>query len=71
MKARAKSVGEYIKELEGTTAGRSDQVKEGLGIYVGLWKRALERGVVVESDGVDEALSKIEEKGGLLEAAGD
>jgi hypothetical protein len=64
-------VGDYIRELEKTKGERTDQVKEGLEIYISLWKRAIDRGVIMESDGVDEALAKIEKNGGLYQAAGD
>ena len=67
----AKDVRSYLAELEKTKEGRTDQVKEGLEIYIGLWKRAIERGVVEETDGVDDALTKIESSGGLYKAAGD
>jgi hypothetical protein len=40
-------------------------------MYIDLWRKALDRGVVVEDDGVDEALEKIEKVGGLYKAAGD
>jgi hypothetical protein len=54
-----------------TKEGRSEQVKQGLEIYIGLWEKAIERGVVDESDGVDAALAKIEKEGGLYIAAGE
>jgi hypothetical protein len=66
---KAKNVGEYLAELEETKEDREEQVKEGLGIYVDLWKKAIENGVIRESDGVEDALEKIEEKGGLYKAA--
>jgi len=65
-----KDVRAYISELEGTKEGRPEQVKEGLEIYISLWERAIERGVVEETDGVDAALAKIEREGGLYAAAG-
>ena len=61
----------YLEELEKTKEGRTEQVKEGLEIYIDLWRRAIERGVVDETDGVDGALAKIERKGGLYKAAGE
>lgn len=54
-----------------TKEGRPDQVKEGLEIYISLWEKAVERGVVEETDGVDSALAKIEKVGGLYAAAGE
>jgi hypothetical protein len=66
-----RNVRDYLKELEGTKEGRDPQVKEGLEIYVELWKKAIEKGVVNDSDGVDEALAKLEAKGGLYKAAED
>ena len=56
--------------MEGTKEGKSEQVREGLEIYIDLWQKAIQRGVISESDGVEEALSKLEEKGGLYAAAG-
>ena len=67
----AKDVRTYLEELEKTKGGRTEQVKEGLEIYIGLWRKAMDRGVVAETDGVDEALAKIEEEGGLYAAAGE
>jgi hypothetical protein len=69
--ARARDVRTYLEELERTKEGRSDQVKEGLEIYIDLWRRAIERGVIAETDGVDAALAKIESSGGLYQAAGE
>jgi hypothetical protein len=69
--ARMKDVRTYIDELERTKEDRPEQVKEGLEIYINLWEKAIERGVVEETDGVDAALSKIEKEGGLYAAAGE
>jgi len=66
-----KDVRSYIDELERTKDGRPEQVKEGLEIYIGLWKKAIERGVVAETDRVDTALAKVEKEGGLYAAAGE
>jgi hypothetical protein len=66
-----KDVRTYIGELERTKKDRSEQVKEGLEIYISLWEKAIERGVVGETDGVDAALEKIEKEGGLYAAAGE
>lgn len=67
----SKDVRTYLEELEKTKEGRTDQVKEGLEIYISLWRRAMERGVITEADGVDDALVKIESEGGLYSAAGE
>ncbi|HEY6283637.1 MAG TPA: hypothetical protein VIW22_06910 [Nitrososphaerales archaeon] len=64
-----KNVGDYLAELEKTKNDREEQVKEGLEIYIDLWKKTIENGVVRETDLVEEALEKIEEKGGLYKAA--
>jgi hypothetical protein len=69
--AKSKDVRGYIEELERTKEGRPDQVKEGLEIYINLWEKTIERGVVAETDGVDVALAKIEKEGGLYAAAGE
>ena len=68
---KAKDVQTYLEELEKTKEGRTEQVKEGLEIYIGLWRRAMERGIIVGTDGVDDALVKIENAGGLYVAAGE
>ena len=66
-----KNVKEYLSELERSKGDRTEQVKEGLEMYIDLWKKAIERGVVGEGDKVDEALVKIDRAGGLYKAAGD
>jgi hypothetical protein len=68
---KAKDVRTYLDELERTKEGRTEQVREGLEIYIDLWRRAMRRGVIAETDGVDDALAKIESEGGLYKAAGD
>lgn len=71
MTAKVRDVRAYIDELEKTKGDRPEQVKEGLEIYIDLWEKAIERGVVSESDQVDAALEKIEKEGGLYAAAGE
>ncbi|HXW94768.1 MAG TPA: hypothetical protein VEJ19_03580 [Nitrososphaerales archaeon] len=71
MTVRMKDVRAYIDELEKTKEDRPEQVKEGLEIYISLWEKVIERGVVEETDGVDAALAKIEKEGGLYAAAGE
>jgi hypothetical protein len=66
-----RDVRSYLEELEKTKGDRNEQVKEGLEMYIDLWRKAVERGVIVESDEVDSALVKIEQAGGLYKAAGD
>ena len=63
------TLGEYIDQLEGKKQEKPDQVREGIEIYVGLWKSAVDRGVVARSDDLEEALEKIDRVGGLRAAA--
>ncbi len=69
MPAKAKSVKEYLGDLEKNKSEKPDHVKEGLEMYVDLWKKAISNGVVSEDDGLDAALVKIEGRGGLYQAA--
>ncbi|MBI3840384.1 MAG: hypothetical protein HY297_00255 [Thaumarchaeota archaeon] len=69
--AKQRKVLDYLEELEKGMADRPEQVKDGLQIYVGLWRKAMENGVVAGSDDVEEALQKIEGAGGLYKAAED
>lgn len=71
MKPKTRRVKDYLEELEQSEAGRPDQVKQGLEAYIDLWKRAMDNGVVLPSDGVEDALEKVERKGGLYAAAED
>ncbi len=68
---KARNVRDYLAELEKTKGDRTGQVKEGLEIYIDLWKRAIERGIVSEEDRLDEALAKVDRVGGLYSAAED
>jgi len=69
--ARVGSLRDYLKELEKTRKGKPEQVKEALEIYLDLWKRAIDKGVVSLDDEVESALSKIDEAGGLYKVAED
>jgi hypothetical protein len=68
---RVRNVGEYLDRLAKSGKGMEPQVREGLETYVELWRKAIAKGVVSAEDGVDDALAKLEEAGGLYEAAGD
>ena len=69
MKPKVRTVAEYLDELERTKGSRPDQVKEGLAIYIELWRKAVEGGVISLTDDVEGALEKIDKKGGLYSAA--
>jgi hypothetical protein len=64
-----KKVAEYLEELERNKDDKPEQVKDGIEIYLGLWRSAIERGVVSMSDEISAALAKVEEQGGLKKAA--
>ena len=71
MSAKLRNVRDYLTALEKTKEERPDQVREGLEIYIDLWRRTIKSGLVAESDSVDDALQKIDERGGLYKAAGE
>lgn len=66
-----RSLKEYLDELDRSKSEREDQVREGLEIYVELWRKAIQRKVVSEEDTVEAALEKVEERGGLYKVAED
>jgi len=67
--ARVKNVKEYLKELGEAKRDKPAHIKEALQIYIDLWKKALERGIIQQTDDIDAALSKIDAQGGLYRAA--
>lgn len=69
MTQRPKRLSEYLNELEADKDSRPDQVKEGIEAYIGLWQRAVEKGIVFPSDEIGAALAKVEERGGLYKVA--
>lgn len=69
MREKPKDVQRYLEELEKNKEGRPDQVRDGIEIYIDLWKKAIAKGIVSQSDGIDEALAKLEAIGGLYKAA--
>ncbi len=71
MTSSSRSLKEYLGELERSKKERDDQVREGLEIYIGLWNRAIEKGVVSEEDTVEAALEKVESLGGLYKVSED
>lgn len=63
------SLGKYLSELGRSKEGKPDQVKEALDVYIELWQKAIEKGVVNPEDDVDSALEKVDQAGGLYKAA--
>ena len=63
------TVQDYLRELKETRKGKPNQVQDALDIYVDLWKKVLEKGIVKPTDDIDQALSKIDGVGGLYRAA--
>jgi hypothetical protein len=66
---RSKTVRDYLKELRATRKDKPEQIREALEIYIELWETVIEKGIAREDDDIDEALSKVEAKGGLYQAA--
>ncbi len=71
MVAKARSLQEYLRELEKTKKGKPAQIEDALEIYLDLWRRAIKKGVVDPGDEVGAALTKVEENGGLYKVAED
>lgn len=63
-------VREYLEQLRETRKGKPSQIKDALEIYVELWGKAIKNGTVSEDDEIGAALSKLDDAGGLYEAAG-
>jgi len=68
--SKPKTVKEYLKALKESKKGKPGQVKDALEIYIELWDKIIEKGIIGEEDSVELALSKIEGAGGLYEASG-
>jgi len=62
-------VREYLDQLKETRKGKPPQIRDALDIYVEMWDKVIKNGTVSEDDEVALALSKIDEAGGLYEAA--
>lgn len=71
MSSRVKNVQEYLKELGEAKKEKPDQIREAIDIYIDLWKKTIEKGIVETTDDIDTALSKIDKQGGLYAAAGE
>ncbi len=59
----------YLKELRENKKEKPPQVKEALSIYIELWEAVIKNKTVAREETVDEALTKLEAKGGLYQAA--
>lgn len=44
-------------------------MKDALEVYIGLWQKAIGKGIVSAADDMESALEKIEKAGGLYKAA--
>lgn len=69
LSSSVKSVKDYLKELNDVKKEKPRQVKEAIEIYIDLWNKTIERGLVQPSDDIETALSKIDREGGLYKAA--
>jgi hypothetical protein len=63
------TVGEYLRELQETRKEKPAQVKEALEIYIDLWENAIKNKTITRDEEIDDALVKLEAKGGLYQAA--
>jgi hypothetical protein len=66
-----KTVGEYLRELRENKKEKPAQVREALEIYIDLWESAIKNQTISVEEEIDEALAKLEAKGGLYQAASD
>jgi len=71
LSAKVKSVEEYLKELGDAKRDKPAQIKEALQIYIDLWNKTVEKGIVQLTDDIETALTKIDSQGGLYLAADD
>ena len=69
MPAKVKSVEDYLKELGDAKREKPPQIKDALQIYIDLWKKTVEKGIVQLTDDIETALTKIDKQGGLYLAA--
>lgn len=69
MPTRPKSVEDYLKELAGVKRDKPAQIREALEIYIDLWKKTIDKGIVQRTDDIETALMKIDAQGGLYIAA--
>jgi hypothetical protein len=67
--AKTRTLEEYLAALKDRKSEKPEQVREGIETYLGLWRKAMEKGAVKPSEELESALAKIEAKGGLYEAA--
>ncbi len=62
-------VREYLEQLKEVRKGKPPQIRDALDIYVEMWDKVIENGLVSKDDEVALALTKIDDAGGLYEAA--
>ncbi len=60
---------EYLHELSEAKKEKPVQIREAIDIYIDLWRKTIDRGIVDATDDIDKALSKIDAKGGLYQAS--
>lgn len=65
-----KTVGEYLRELRQNKKEKPAEVKEALEVYIDLWESAIKNKTVSPDENIEDALAKLDAKGGLVKAAG-
>jgi hypothetical protein len=66
---RTKTVEDYLRELRQNKKEKPPQVKEALDTYIELWESAIKNKTISPGESVDDALKKLEAKGGLYKAS--
>ena len=69
MTEKAQVLGGYLSELRRAKKDKPEQIAEALEIYIRLWEAVIKKGLAGPEDGVDEALRKVDQRGGLYRAA--
>lgn len=69
MTEKARVLGGYLSELRRAKKDKPEQIAEALETYIRLWEAVIKKGLAGPEDGVDEALRKVDQRGGLYRAA--
>ncbi len=64
-----KTVEEYLRELKQNKKEKPPEVKKALEVYIELWETAIKNKAVAPDENVDDAVAKLDAKGGLYKVA--
>lgn len=69
MTGQGVTVETYLKVMKERRDEKPEEIRDAINVYLDLWEKAIQNGVIGRGDEIGAALAKLDKKGGLYKAA--